>query len=322
MSYAAPLLELPLHLVSATLSQLDSMQSLGSAILSHSLLYHSFCDDKKYIVRCIVRNQIPSELIHYAEAAFKAKYVDNDRFRDARTLLESAFKRVEINHNHVLATDSGQDAQPYGSMDTISIASAISKTHWLVEYFCRSFIRERLPLMRELMGGPFDPEGVCQSQAELFRIRRALYRYQIYCNLVFRRKTDFHPGRWVRQTRNSYLQQHFFHPFPPWVNEQLCCIHDYLEDVLSRSFDDVAAHDVDWGASSVDWLAQGRRNEHKQALVSALCLYDPPRTTAGWYLIGNCSLHTGCLSSLSLKSVEAMSIAFEFYSRKVSPAPQ
>lgn len=295
MSHPPPLLELPLHLVSVVLSQLDSMQSLGSAILSHTLFYHSFCDDKKHIVRRILRSQIPCELVHYAEAAFKAKFVDNDNFRDVRILLESAFKRLDIKHNGMLgqdwcldwifnedrggtgvpnATDRGQDTPFYGSVDTISIASTISKTHWLVEYFCRCFLRERLPLMRELMGRPFDPEGVCPSQVELFRIKRALYRYQIYCNLIFRSQIDFHPGRWVRQNRNSYLKEHFFHPFPPWVNEQLCCIHDYLEDVLSRSFDEVAAHDVDWGALSVDWLAQGRRNEHKQAFVSALCLYD------------------------------------------------
>lgn len=34
------------------------------------------------------------------------------------------------------------------------------------------------------------------------------------------------------------------------------------------AFDEVASHDVEWGAKSVDWLSQGRANKHKQAYVS------------------------------------------------------
>ncbi len=34
------------------------------------------------------------------------------------------------------------------------------------------------------------------------------------------------------------------------------------------AFDEVAAHDVQWGAESVNWLSKGKVNEHKQAYVS------------------------------------------------------
>lgn len=287
-TYSSPLLELPLHLLSMVLAQLDSMQSLGSAIVSHSLFYDAFNDDTKRIVRCILRHQIPPELICYAEATFKAQFVDNNDGKEVSILLRSAFKsfdyeldgvpfqhwRLEWIFDHPLrgtgvlkASRRGQDSQSYSSMGAISIANTISKTYSHVEYFCECFVRERLPLMHKLMGRRPNPQDSRPSQMELFRTRRALYRFQLYCNLNFRDVVDFHPGRWVREMRNYRLGRSFFNPFSPWVNEQLACVHDYLEGVLSRTFDDIAAHEVVWGALSVDWLAQGRRNEHKQAFV-------------------------------------------------------
>lgn len=285
-----PILELPLHLLTMILAQLDSMQSLGSAILSHSLFYSSFRDDAKHIVQCILKNQIPPELIHYAEAAFKTKFVNNehgkdfsfllqpfsegfDRKRDGIPFKEGCLDWIFEHHLHGTGVSNTprrhQENRSYSCMSAISIADAISRTHDHVEYFCERFVRERLPLMEKLMDRRLRPEDCPPSHMELFRIRRALYRYQIYCNLFFRDVVDLHPGRWVRQRRNAHLDRYFFSPFPPWVNEQLSCVHDYLEEVLSRTFDDVASHDIVWGAMSVDWVTQGSRNEHKQAFVSA-----------------------------------------------------
>lgn len=290
MSYSSPLLELPIHLISMVLAQLDSMQSLGSTILSHSLFYDAFNDDTKRVVRSILRNQIPPELICYAEATFKARIVDNNDGKEISRLLRSAFEsfdyeldgvsfqhwRLEWIFDHPLrgteaprASRRRQDNQSYSSTGAISIASTISKTYGHVEYFCECFVRERMPLMHKLMGRRLNPQDSRPSQMELFRIRRALYRFQLYCNLNFRDVVDFHPGRWVREMRNYRMARSFFNPFSPWVNEQLSCVHDYLEEVLSRTFDDIAAHEVVWGALSVDWLAQGRQNKHKQAFVGA-----------------------------------------------------
>lgn len=295
-SSSPPLLELPLHLVTMILAQLDSVPSLGSAILSHSLFYSSFRYDTRYIVQLILRSQIPFELIHYAEAAYKIKFVDNEKGKEIHNVLRRAFIGFDcrydgapsqewclewVFHHSMGGTQipnelsERQDNQSYTFMDSLSMANSISKTHAFVEYFCGCFVRDRLPLMQKLVGRPQSSGEDRPSQMELFRIKRALYRFQIYCNLVFRNEVDFHPARWVRARRNYLLDRYFFNPFPPWINEQLCCIHDYLEQVLSRSFDEVAARDIVWGALSVDWIAQGRRNEYKQAFVGAPTLHDP-----------------------------------------------
>lgn len=341
MSYLSPSLELPVHLVSLILAQLDSMQSLGSAILSHSIFYQSFRDDTKRIVQGILRNQIPPELMQYAAAAFETKFVDNNDEVKVGTLLRSAFEGIGRQQNGVqfqewclewifdhnvdgtgfstaLITRLGD--QTYQSMGAVSIANVFSKTHGIVEYFCGRFAGERLPLIQHLMVG-WRPEA-CPSKREAFRIRRALYRFQIYCNLLFRNENDFHPERRVRQMRSSYIVRHFFGCFSPWVDEQLACIHDYLEDILSRAFDDVAAHDVDWGAKSVDWLAQGRRNEYKQAYVSVSHFFRNKRHTPWAILTRNLSSPTVYLFSSNSIIIMDTNSAISFWYQKAYHALQ
>ncbi|KAJ0324575.1 hypothetical protein COL922a_013674 [Colletotrichum nupharicola] len=49
------------------------------------------------------------------------------------------------------------------------------------------------------------------------------------------------------------ITRYFFHPFSPWVNEQILCVYRYLERKVAEAYDDVAAHDVDWGKVPVEW---------------------------------------------------------------------
>lgn len=280
-------LELPLHLLSMILTKLECMQSLGAAILSHSSIYAAFCDDEKHIVQCILRNQIPPELMHYAAAAFESNFVDNSNEEHVGVLIGTTFEGwfrlkndspfqqwcLDRMFDHFLSGDGVRsifartyDILEYESLDGRTIASMFSKTHTVVDYFCTRFLSERLPLsqrlLRRRLSGNKPP-----SEKELFRIKRALYLFEIYCNVVFQRESDFHPDRQTKHSRKHYLEWYFIGSFSPWVNEQLACVHDYLEEVLSKAFDEVAAHDIRWGAKSVDWLAQGRLNEHKQAYV-------------------------------------------------------
>ncbi|KAK3315836.1 hypothetical protein B0H66DRAFT_604147 [Apodospora peruviana] len=72
-------------------------------------------------------------------------------------------------------------------------------------------------------------------------------------------------GRSVaRATSDRHTIVHYFTQTLISEAEELH-IHDYLERVLSRSFDEVAAHDVEWGHGCVDWIAQGRAAQYKQA---------------------------------------------------------
>lgn len=71
--------QMPLHLLSFILSQLDNTPSLASAIFSHSSFYAAFDEDRGRIMRTIVRNQIPSESRGYALSAYLAASSDLGR---------------------------------------------------------------------------------------------------------------------------------------------------------------------------------------------------------------------------------------------------
>lgn len=283
-------LEIPLHLLSTILAKLECMQSLGAAILSHSSIYAAFHEDAKHIVQCILRSQIPAELMHYAAAAFESSINDNSVRRMGLVLLAAAFNnqfRPEngppfqkwcldwmfdhslsgIGVRAIFARSHSWDIPEYDALDANTIASMFSKTHAVVEHFCSRFLAERLPLWQGLRG-QLRPGNGCPSEKELLRIKRALYLFQIYCNMNFPHGGGFETTEEARDIQAQYVKCYILGSFSPWVNEQLACVHDFLEEVLSASFDEVAAHDIHWGAESVDWLAQGREGEHKQAYVS------------------------------------------------------
>ena len=71
------------------------------------------------------------------------------------------------------------------------------------------------------------------STNETTRIRRALYRYELYCNM-------FGP-------QNYMLHEHevmvFLRLFPPWEVEEIGCIHTYLQNRLTI-FGEIVYH---WG---------------------------------------------------------------------------
>ena len=51
----------------------------------------------------------------------------------------------------------------------------------------------------------------------------------------------------------------------------------------SAAFDDVAMHDVQWGANSVNWRVKGKWNEYKQACVS----FQYPQSTVSPFRISS-----------------------------------
>ncbi|KND93678.1 hypothetical protein TOPH_01416 [Tolypocladium ophioglossoides CBS 100239] len=78
------------------------------------------------------------------------------------------------------------------------------------------------------------------ARQEICRIERALYRFEIYCNL-------FRESRKAQSSVYGEQKRLFFANFAPWENEQLGCIHDFLAQVVSPE------HDIAWGAFHVEY---------------------------------------------------------------------
>jgi hypothetical protein len=213
---------MPVHLLSMVLSDLDGMQTLGSAILSHSSFYAAYKEQSRNIITRIVQNQIPLDLIPYAIAVYKATQVDHRNLKEVKLLLIRHFSDEALLPRSMLQPEHLEPA----------VAHLLSKTHSAVERFSHDFVDDTLPLTRD-QPGLYRPNHNQASPSEVFRIRRALYRFQLYCNLSFRDERDLRRDKEQRETLFHYQQRFLFGLFSPWVNEQLACIHDYLERVLS-----------------------------------------------------------------------------------------
>lgn len=239
-----PLLQMPLHLLTLVLAQLDSIQSLSAAIRSHSSLLAAFNEHRDRVVRAILSNQIPPSLMRYAVPTYFASAPDFDRydFEKMSSLLSDhyyhdAFAPPTSWHRGSdlpLLYDEYREPVWYdifakpGPVD-LSFASALSRTHSIIEYFTRDFLRDTLPLVRRHLGLP-RRDHTSASADEIYRIHRAMYRFQLYCNLF---RSPYTRGQRHREF-SAILSVRFFGSFSPWVNEQLACIHDYFELVLSR----------------------------------------------------------------------------------------
>ncbi|KAH6853177.1 hypothetical protein B0I37DRAFT_1701 [Chaetomium sp. MPI-CAGE-AT-0009] len=256
-------LQMPLHLLSLVLSQLDSTPSLGSAIFSHSSFYAAFDEDRDRIIRTILCSQISPETRAYAFPAYLAASATLDRGdpRQLSVFLNQHVARV-FDWGGVSADKRGvEDLLGKSGPINVCRANALSRTHTMVDYFTRDLIRDTQALANKELGlGRKDT--MTASSDEVFRIHRAMYRYLLYCNL-FRQSYD----RRKMAEAGSLLIFYFFRQFAPWVNEQLACVHDYFERVLSRAFDQVAAHDIQWGYMSIGWLSLAEQNEHKQGYL-------------------------------------------------------
>lgn len=68
------------------------------------------------------------------------------------------------------------------------------------------------------------------SVSENFIIRRALYRFQIYSELVLAcdGARDASGSMPTGVFTDSFVQDIWLGPFPPWVNEQLASVYAYL----------------------------------------------------------------------------------------------
>lgn len=222
---------LPLHLVSQILRKLDSIQTLGYAILSHPTFYAAFKDAIYSITHGILMSQMgfQTRTLYYAIAAYEASRINYKEETEVTAFIRSHFDTLAQDPYFDLAASTGH-LEP-------GVAAALSKTQVIVNYFTEGFVHDTSPrCLVELNVQPPKDLQDC-SDREIFRVQRALYRHQTHCNLFFRSIDDLKQSAYNMMSVDidgHQVRRHFFFSHSPWENEQLACIHDYLERVLSR----------------------------------------------------------------------------------------
>ncbi|KAI1109804.1 hypothetical protein F5Y14DRAFT_390502 [Nemania sp. NC0429] len=230
--WSHPINGLPAELLQMILEALPDVLSLHNAVLSCSLFYHTFSHVQSTVTTRVLLNQVNLDVLPEAIMAAESILLrphDSDP-TSYRTIMKFVVENLQ------------KRPSPPRSW-TLQKALRVSRLHSYVDVLTNNFIAATLtthPLSRS------DHHPV--TYQETCRVKRALYRFEVYCNL-FREESD------VESPIYNEQKSLFFAHFAPYENEQLGCIHDYLVRAVSPVHNEVAEHDVGWGASNVSYEA-------------------------------------------------------------------
>ena len=208
----SPFLNLAPELKQAIFPALPDVNTLKSLILTCSAFYHTFRDAESLIIKSILHNQIGSQLLfdalilleHRMLGIYNAETVAHffDTYAERALTLKSCHRRWRLRH-----------------------AVAISSLHDTIESLSQDFARSALAT--NPVTGLDEPSPTPLSALESDRIKRAFYRYELFCRI-------FHGNERFRLHRieSTSLHNNFFGMCEPWENEQLRCVRDYLFDRL------------------------------------------------------------------------------------------
>ena len=229
------------ELKNAVFMRLD-VPSAKALALTSSSFFQTFLDSQQLILTQVLQNEIDTEVLRDYLTALSASQI--------QVWSKSAILEILVKYFGNSISHSSHNWK-------LSEALAISNLNECVDFLATEFASSALfrnPSARGANGTP--------TSSEIRRIKLALHRYELYCNL-FRHPTH---DRMVRDklNRNRLIRPQlfgaheqrkvFFEKFSPWENEQLGCIYEFLIQEITTPFRDVAKHDVEWGDNSVPYI--------------------------------------------------------------------
>lgn len=205
----SPIEKLSIELVRMVLSAIPDVASLREAALSCPLFYRAFFDAETAITTQVLLNQIDASVLPEATAASESSSLrPHDPEPQSR---QDIFDFV--------ARNLRQRPTPPKSW-LLGEALRLGRLHFHVDGLARMLARAALTQH------PLNSTAAIPTSQERWRIERALYRFEIYCNL-FRESPQVASSVYWEQKRL------FFENFAPWENEQLGCVHDFLVRAVS-----------------------------------------------------------------------------------------
>ncbi|KAL5316917.1 hypothetical protein ACEPPN_015969 [Leptodophora sp. 'Broadleaf-Isolate-01'] len=239
-SSKSPIELLPIETQQAILSSLTDIASLQQCALSCPTLYSSYKAAEKIIIAQALSNQIGNGVLPEAVIA----------------LSSSRLTFIELES---FTATNFQKRQPVPEVYTFTDALLMSQFHSSVDFLTKDFVQKALAASRFVesveSAVPAPP-----TTTEIDRIQRAFYMFEIYRNIFTRHYFN-------RQWGSGAQQGMFFQYFSVWQNEQLACVHDYLVQLIIPAFNEIAAHDVLWGSTNIEY-ATGPNSQHIQAILS------------------------------------------------------
>ena len=195
---------LPPELAPIVLCQAPDAPTLRNLIISAPSFYHGYRATPKIILEAVLSNEYGSRLLPEALTTQLSARLPKEDFDSARDVLLTKLQN-----------------KPQVPVDwTLADSLALSKIHDNVNFFALEFAAHWNEHVDETI--PLDNEPATRTEME--RIRRALFRFELYCN-SFPKSLD-RPGPDERK-------ELFLDRFSPWENEQLVTMYEYLLERMS-----------------------------------------------------------------------------------------
>ncbi|KAH7022154.1 hypothetical protein EDB80DRAFT_628843 [Ilyonectria destructans] len=237
---------LPCEIVASILRNLDNVRFLTPTLLACRHFYSSYKESPGIELE-ILRRQIPSALFPESVALMEVSRLPHPYTASSiRPLLKDLYQEPDQMSNEI------------GSLPLPSILR-IGYNHDIIHSLVMEFAKDAWELLsqdRQEMLSDFS-----LSSTEYVRFCRAFYRADLLLCLLRGGKHKY------RNEFETTLNLDFFY-HPPWEDEQLGCVHDFLEKRFSQASRDVVAHDIDFGEYDTNYLSLGPENRWKQDSLS------------------------------------------------------
>jgi hypothetical protein len=236
------ILNLPCEVVGNVLRSFDHTHCLPPALLTCRHFYSSF-PETPGVAATILRRQIDPKLLPFSIALLEASSLPHPRTPAlVKTLLDKLYHRPD------------ELAAKVAVIPTRDILM-LGRIHDVIESLATDFLAQAWARLGHVQ----NDDNLAITPTEFLRACRAFYQVEL-CIRAFcqhrNREPDF-DDRTLIVARN-----------PPWVNEQMASVHDFLEKRVMDAAFDVLAHDVCFGEVSLNYLEKGRDNFWIQRRVS------------------------------------------------------
>ncbi|KAI0100082.1 hypothetical protein GGR51DRAFT_378710 [Nemania sp. FL0031] len=225
--------QIPVELIQKIFIYLD-LKSLPNAALACRVFLNAFIGAEEVITTKVLLRQIDYDVLPEAILVYKSWSLGTPSFP----------KGIEFAKNL-------QHRQPAPTQWRLANALPLAYFHGMVSYFASQAASEALEEEPRLSRKSASP-----TREEICRFERAIYRFQLYCNVVG-------PLRRLEETK---LQDVFFKHFAAWENEQLACIHEFFVRVVAHPFNYMVQYDITWGYLRVPLIDTGQ-SEYAQGIL-------------------------------------------------------
>lgn len=210
---------------------LFSMDFMGLALVHASPVYH-----EQYLLdrRALLCRYLEPELHMVGRDAFAVDQSGTHEFSLLRSRKEHVLDFLKFyqngsSPNSILHTNDSVSIAVLGRMASFHFA--------VIQPLVRSYHDWTLAKLSKEIDVPIKHDPL--SKTERIRLMRALYRFQLCCNLFGIGRYGIPRGTKLEMDEMDILK-HFICIFEPWEVEEICCIYTFAKMKYEQIFDDIS----------------------------------------------------------------------------------